>query len=62
MCQAVGSTTAKGDEPAERPMSPNDVLATWYHLLGIPLDTQFVDHFGRPIPILSHGSPIRELV
>jgi hypothetical protein len=62
MGQAVGSTTAKGDEPAERPMSPNDVLATWYHVLGIPLDMQFVDHFGRPIPILSHGSPIRELV
>lgn len=62
MGQVVGSTTAKGDEPADRPLSPNDMLATWYRALGVPLDTQFTDHFGRPIPILSHGSPIHELV
>jgi hypothetical protein len=60
--QVVGSTTVKGDEPAERPLSPNEVLATWYHILGVPLETQFIDHFGRPVPILPHGSPIRELV
>lgn len=62
MGQVIGSTTAKGDEPAERPFTPSDLLATWYHYLGVPLDTQFFDHFGRPIPVLSHGSPIRELV
>jgi hypothetical protein len=61
MGQVIGSTTAKGDEPADRPLSPNDLLATWYQYFGVPLDTQFVDHFGRPISILSHGSPIREL-
>lgn len=62
MGQVIGATTAKGDEPAERPLSPNDLQATWYHYLGVPLDTRFSDHFGRPIPILSHGSPIHELV
>ena len=50
------------DEPAERPLSPNDLLATWYQQLGVPLDLQFVDHFGRPVSILTQGTPIRELV
>ena len=62
MGQVIGSTTAKGEEPAERTFSPNDLLATWYQYLGVPLDMQFTDHFGRPISILSHGTPIRELV
>lgn len=62
MGQAISSTSIKGDEPASRPLSPNDVLATWYRFLGIPLDTQFHDHFGRPTPILPHGAPIAELI
>ncbi len=62
MGQVIGSTTSKGDEPAERPLSPNDVLATWYKYLGVPLDAHFRDHFGRPIPILPHGAPIHELI
>jgi hypothetical protein len=62
MGQAVGATSSKGDEPAVRPLSPNDLLATWYHALGIPLDTSFRDFAGRPTPILPHGKPIDELV
>ena len=62
MGQAVGATSAKGDEPSVRPLSPNDLLATWYHALGIPLDTSFRDFAGRPTPILPHGKPIDELV
>jgi hypothetical protein len=61
MGQVIGSTTAKGEEPAQRPLSPSDLLATWYQHLGVPLDLQFVDHFGRPVSILSQGTPIREL-
>ncbi len=62
MGQVVGATTSKGDEPAERPLSPNDILATWYKYLGIPLDSHFRDHFGRPIPILPHRAPLHELI
>lgn len=62
MGQAVGATSAKGDEPAERPLSPNDLLATWYRTLGVPLDTHFLDFGGRPTPILPTGAPIAELV
>lgn len=62
MGQAVGATSVKGDEPAERPLTPNDLLATWYRALGVPLDAHFHDFGGRPTPILPHGSPIAELV
>jgi len=62
MGQVIGSTNRKGEEPRERPVTPNDVLATWYKYLGIPLDTQFTDHAGRPTPILPTGQPIGELI
>lgn len=61
MGQVIGSTTKTGEEPHERPLTPNDVLATWYKYLGIPLDTHFPDRAGRPVPILPHGQPIAEL-
>jgi hypothetical protein len=59
--QTVGSTNVKGDEPKERPLTPNDLLATWYQHLGVPLDLHFTDATNRPVPILPHGMPIAEL-
>ena len=61
MGQVVGATNRTGDEVIQRPVTPADVLATWYHALGVPLDLQFTDHAGRPTPILPHGEPIKEL-
>lgn len=37
--------------PARDPVSPEEVAATIYHALGIPLQTELVDHSGRPLPI-----------
>ena len=62
MGQVIGGTTPTGEEPLDRAVHCNDVLATWYKYLGIPLDTHFPDLGGRPIPILPKGTPIRELV
>jgi hypothetical protein len=62
MAQVVGQTNVRGEEPAERPVTPNDLLATFYRYLGIPLDTQFTDRTGRPMPLLPHGEAIRELI
>ncbi len=62
MGQAVGETNHKGDEVLRRLVTPNDLLATWYKHLGVPLDIQFPDHAGRPTPILPDGQPIRELI
>jgi uncharacterized protein DUF1501 len=62
MGQVVGETNSKGEEPKRRPITPADFLATLYQFFGIPLETSFVDQSGRPVPILSNGRPIEELV
>lgn len=62
MGQAIGSSGPRGDEPVERPISPNDLLATWYRCLGVPLDSSFGDFAGRPVPIVPNGRPIEELL
>ena len=63
MGQVVGSTTAKGEHPKDRPMTPNALWATMFRHLGIDhLRTSFPDHTGRPMPILPDGEPIRELI
>ncbi|MCA8992893.1 MAG: DUF1501 domain-containing protein [Planctomycetaceae bacterium] len=60
--QVIGSTTSKGEEPKERPLTPNDLWATVYRHLGIDPEMSFPDHAGRPMPILPYGSPIEELL
>lgn len=59
--QVIGATNRRGDEVLERPISPADVLATWYQFLGVPLDLSFTDYAGRPTPILPACEPIAEL-
>jgi uncharacterized protein (DUF1501 family) len=60
--QTVGSSNAKGEIPRERPLKPQDVLATVYQQLGIDLDHVFYDRAGRPTPVLQNASPISELI
>lgn len=62
MGQVVGSTTARGEVPKDRPLTPNDLWATVYHHLGIDTERAFPDHRGRPMPILPFGRPIAELI
>jgi uncharacterized protein (DUF1501 family) len=62
MGQVIGSTNEKGERPKDRPLHPNDVLATIYKCLGIDPTRAFVNPQGRPIPILPHGEAIAELL
>jgi uncharacterized protein (DUF1501 family) len=62
MGQVIGATSSRGEYPRERPLTPQDLLATVYQHLGIDHGHEFRDFTGRPIPILSVGQPIRELV
>ena len=62
MGQAIGATNSKGEEPRVRPITPLDFQATLYRWFGVPLETRFNDHSGRPISILPEGRPIEELV
>jgi uncharacterized protein (DUF1501 family) len=58
----VGQTNARAEHPIDRPLQPHDILATVYHVMGVDTSVSFPDHAGRPIPILSAGEPIRELI
>jgi len=60
--RTVGASEKFGGGVKDRPLTPLDVLATIYHTLGIPLGTHFVDASGRPVSIVGHGKPIRELL
>ena len=62
MGQVIGATNKLAEHPVERPVSPQDVLATIYEFMGIDTRHVFVDTSGRPFPILPHGDPIGELI
>lgn len=60
--QVLGTSSKNGEEPLDRPIHFNDVLATIYQRLGISTERTFSDSFGRPFPILYEGRPIPELL
>ena len=59
--RVIGESDSKGAEPKERPVQPQDVLATMYRHLGIDFNKYYLDHGGRPVPVLPFGAPIDEL-
>lgn len=62
MGQVIGATSHKGEHPIDRALSPADVLATVYRQLGVDTTRVYHNSAGRPVPILSHGEPITELL
>jgi hypothetical protein len=62
MGQAVGSTSARAEQPKDRPVSPSQVLATLYHAMGIDPSQTFPSGSGRPMYILDEREPITELI
>jgi hypothetical protein len=61
--QVVGKSNARGEYPIDRPLTPEDVTATVFHHLGVDArQVSFPDATGRPIYLVEHGEPIRELV
>lgn len=58
----VGKTNEKAEHPIERALTPDNLLATIYHVMGIDPAQTFLDHSGRPIPILPGNEPIREIL
>ena len=61
MGQVIGATNHLGEFPMERPIQPQDLLATIYSFLGIDPAHKFLNHSGRPVALLPFGKPIREL-
>jgi hypothetical protein len=60
--QVIGSSTAGGERPKERPLWPYDVVATMYHHLGIEPNRTTIMPDGRVKPLLEKGEVIRELL
>jgi hypothetical protein len=62
MGQVVGESNAKAEVPQSTPIGPQDLMATLFHVLGMPQDLHFQDTSGRPVPMISGGRPIAELI
>ncbi len=60
--KVVGKTDKIAGDVVERPVSPKDILATTYHLLGIDPETTFTDRLGRVLPLLPEGQVIPEVL
>jgi arylsulfatase A-like enzyme len=60
--KVVGATTADGGDVLDNPVSPKDIQATAYHLLGIDAHTTVPDQLGRPHPIAGSGVVRAELL
>ncbi|MGH7200567.1 MAG: DUF1501 domain-containing protein [Planctomycetaceae bacterium] len=61
MGQVIGATSRKAEEPIERVMDSNCLLATIYRRFGIDTEQTYPDFSGRPLAILPTGEPIAEL-
>jgi hypothetical protein len=60
--KVVGASDRLGGEVSETPVSPKDILATAFHLLGIDPHTTVPDALGRPMPIAGTGEVRAELL
>jgi hypothetical protein len=60
--RVVGASDRLGADVRETPISPKDILATAFHLLGIDAHTHIPDALGRPVPIAGAGEVRAELL
>lgn len=57
----VGESDSIGGDVKSNPVSPKDILASAFHLLGIDPHTTVSDPLGRPVPIAGTGTVRHEL-
>lgn len=62
MGQVIGESASKVDVPKTRPVTPQDLMATVFNVLGIDQKVHFPSPAGRPTPMIEKGQPISELV
>ena len=58
--RVVGRSDKIASDPIEQPVSPKDLLATAYHLLGIDPETLLSDRQGRPMGLVPDGKILTE--
>ncbi|MFO0178756.1 MAG: DUF1501 domain-containing protein [Planctomyces sp.] len=62
MGQVVGESAEKVDVPKTTPITPQDLMATVFDVLGFDKRIQFTNQSGRPTYMIETGRPIEELV
>jgi len=60
--QVIGATNHHAEHPVEDAQTPENILATIYHVLGVNPRQEFLDRQARPIPVLSEGEAIKGLI
>jgi Protein of unknown function (DUF1501) len=60
--QVVGASDARGEQVKGRAITPQMMLATLYHCLGIDPSTTLPDHNRRPMYLLDERDKIEELI
>ncbi|RLS73110.1 MAG: DUF1501 domain-containing protein [Planctomycetota bacterium] len=62
MGQVVGESAEKADVPKTTPITPQDLMATVFHVLDFDKRIQFTNQSGRPTYMIENGRPIEELI
>ena len=57
-----GASDRTGALPDSSPVSPGDIIATCYHLLGLDPESEIRDPLGRPFRLVREGKVVHELV
>jgi uncharacterized protein (DUF1501 family) len=60
--QVVGQSDSQGELPADRPVTPANLIATVYRLLGIDGAAYLETSSGRPVQVNRDGRVIEELI
>ncbi|MGE0610255.1 MAG: DUF1501 domain-containing protein [Pirellulales bacterium] len=58
----VGATNSKAEHPVDRAITPSNLLATVYNVMGIDPTLMFEDRAGRPTAILDDIEPLHEVL
>ena len=62
MGQTVGESDDKVYRPKTNPVSPQDLMATVFHVLGIDQKLQLINQGGRPVYMVEEGQPPADLI
>lgn len=62
MGEVVGATNAQAEVVVDNPVRPQDIAATIYQALGVPLNTWYRAQDGRPMELVPTGRPVRQLI
>ena len=59
--RVIGATDARAERPTELPLTPADLHATIFHVLGVDPKLRYPDRNGRPVDAIHDGKPIGQL-